>query len=484
MTDTNNKNHPLWTDADAAAATGGDNTAPWQASGVSIDTRTLAPGDLFVALKGDSHDGHLYVTSAQKAGAAAALVSRDFRAENPDFPLLRVDETLDGLEKLAHAARARSRAKIIGVTGSAGKTGTKEMLATVLGEQGLTHASKKSFNNHWGVPLSLAALPAEAKFGVFEMGMNHAGELTRLTEMVRPDIAIITTIEPAHIENFPSVEAIADAKAEIFTGMAQGSVAILNIDNPHYQRLRQAAEKQSLRVVTFGEDDAADVRLVDCTLHADSSKATTVIDGKKLKLRLAIPGMHIVHNALAVLAAARAAGADLDKAAAAIRNSEPVEGRGNRLQVVIEDGAPPVTVIDESYNANPASMAAAISVLAMTEPAEGGRRIAVLGDMLELGRDGPQLHAELANPLLRARTELVFCCGPQMEALWQVLPPDWRGGHDTDSKDLAPLVTSAVRPGDVVLVKGSAGSKMAYIVQALHDLNRSHSASGDQRHAL
>ncbi|MBI1214461.1 MAG: UDP-N-acetylmuramoylalanyl-D-glutamyl-2,6-diaminopimelate--D-alanyl-D-alanine ligase [Alphaproteobacteria bacterium] len=460
----------LWTADDAQAAAGGELSCPFLATGISIDSRTLKPGDLFVALKGDNMDGHNFVEAAFEAGASGALVDGSYTAKDPAQPILRVADTLKALEAMARAARARTKAVVIGVTGSAGKTGTKEMLAVMLSAQGKTHANKKSFNNHWGVPLSLASLPADADFAVFEMGMNHAGEMTALAEMVRPQITVITTIEPAHIEHFKTVEAIADAKAEIFTGMDEDGIAVLNADNPHFQRLRAAAEKRGIRkIYGFGEEEEAQSRLVDCALHADSSKVTADILGERVKYRLPIPGKHIVMNSLGALTAVKAARADLTQAVEALRNSEAVEGRGNRLLVPLVAGQPPVTVIDESYNANPASMQASFRVFEMATLPKGARRIAVLGDMLELGKDGPQLHADLANPLLRAKTDLLFCCGKLMDALYQSLPPDWRGAHTDDSKALAPLVMDALKPGDVLLVKGSAGSKMGYVIHALQE---------------
>ena len=450
------------------AATGGQANKPFTATGVSIDTRTLKKGEAFVALKGDVLDGHDYVPAAFASGASVAIVRRGFEAKDPSWTLLFVDETTRALESLGHAARERCKAAVIGVTGSAGKTGTKELLYIMLSALGPTHASKKSFNNHWGVPLSLSNLPENAAYAVFEMGMNHAGEMTRLTEQVRPHIALITTIEPAHIEHFASVDAIADAKAEIFSGMGEKGIAVLNADNPHFMRLKTAAEKQGLRkIYGFGEDDEAQTRLVDCSLHADSSRVTADILGERVKFRLAIPGRHIVANALGALTVVKAAGGNLEEAVEALKNSEPAEGRGNRHTVMLEEGEPPLVIIDESYNANPASMQAAFRVFEMVNPAKEGRRIAVLGDMLELGKDGPRLHAELANPLLRAKMDLLFCCGPLMDALYQALPGDWRGAHADDSKTLANIVLDAVKPGDVLLVKGSAGSKMGYIVHAL-----------------
>lgn len=468
----------LWTSADMEKATGGKASAAFSACGVSIDTRTLKKGEAYLALQGVTMDGHRFVEDALKAGAACAIVREDFEGEGP---FLRVPDTLRALEDLGRFARARFKGKVIGVTGSAGKTGTKEMLAIALGPSGAVHASRKSFNNHWGVPLTLANLPPEADFAVVEMGMNHAGELLALSRLVRPHVAVITTIEPAHIEHFKTLEAIADAKGEIFSGLEPEGAAVLNADNPQFRRLKGLAEKAGVaRILSFGEDEGADGRLVDCTLHADSSRVTAEVMGARARYRVNIPGKHIVMNSLAVLAAAVAAGGSLEAAVEAIKNAEPVEGRGSRAGIVIAEGAPPLVLIDESYNANPASMAAALGVLEMAEPAAGGRRIAVLGDMLELGPEGPRLHAGLANAVLKARAEVVFCCGPLMEALYALLPGPWKGGHAADSRALAPLVTAAVKPGDVVLVKGSAGSRMAYVVEALRALQ----AKGKEKNAV
>lgn len=487
MTDdkNNKKTDVIWTSAEAVAATGGHATHEFAATGVSIDTRTLQKGQAFLALKGDKLDGHDYVEAAFKAGASVAIVAKGYKPKDAAWPLLQVEDTMQALEALGKASRDRTKAAIIGVTGSAGKTGTKEMIAVMLGASGKTHASKKSFNNHWGVPLSLANLPKDARFAVFEMGMNHKGEMTALTKQVRPHIVIITTIEPAHIEHFKTLEAIADAKAEIFLGMDAKGIVILNVDNPHFSRLKNAAEKQGLRkIYGFGEDEAAQSRLVDCTLHADSSRVTADVLGERVKYKLNIPGKHIVMNSLGALAVVKVASNELSKAIEALKNSEPVEGRGNRILVTLEAGKPPLTIIDESYNANPASMLAAFKVFELVHPSEGGRRIAVLGDMLELGKDGPRLHAGLANPLLKAKTELLYCCGPQMDALFQALPPDWRGGHTDDSKSLIPKLLEIVKPGDVLLIKGSAGSKMGYIIHALQALQPSQQKAKDQRNAI
>ncbi|MDD9900201.1 MAG: UDP-N-acetylmuramoylalanyl-D-glutamyl-2,6-diaminopimelate--D-alanyl-D-alanine ligase [Alphaproteobacteria bacterium] len=463
----------LWTAADMISATGGKTTADFTATGISIDTRTLKKGEVYIALQGVEKDGHDYVDAAFKAGAAAAIVREGFKATGP---LLHVADTLKALEALGIAGRNRATGKIIAVTGSAGKTGTKDMLAAMLH----AYASKKSYNNHWGVPLSLANLPPDAPYAIFEMGMNHAGELETLTKMVRPHIALITSIEPVHIEHFPNIEAIADAKAEVFLGMDENGIAILPHDNPHFERLKKHAEAAGLSTILgFGEEEDADAHMTHCALHADSSKVSGNIRGQGISFKLSIPGHHIAMNAIAALLTIDAAGGDISRATQALGNLNPPEGRGNRIPIIIEDGAPPLMIVDDSYNANPASMRAAFSVLEMVTPQGEGRRIAVLGDMLELGPKGPQIHAELANPLLHAKADILFCCGAQMDALYNVLPEDWRGAHAKDSTALAPLVAEFVKPGDVVLVKGSLGSKMGYIVHALEQL-----AVKDARHAV
>ena len=458
----------LWTTQNIAQATGGKTAVETDVTGISIDTRSLQKGDLFVALQGDVADGHDYIDQAIEKGAAAILGAKDSVHDN----IIRVDDTLKALEKLGMAARERAGALRIGVTGSAGKTGTKEMLGIVFSAFGKTHTSVKSYNNHFGVPLTLARMPQDTEFGIFEMGMNHAGEISTLTKMVHPHIAIITTVLPAHIENFDDETGIARAKGEIVDGMDADGILILNHDNPHFETLQKIGRDHGLQnIYSFGEDEDADSFVTSLKLSSDGSKVKARILGEDIKFKLAIPGKHIALNALAVLTAVKSAGLDLQKAAKVLTQAEPIEGRGARLDVVIEADQPPITIIDESYNANPAAMQAAFKVLEMSKPKGDGRRLAVLGDMLELGPKGPTMHAELANPLLKAQTDLVFTCGPQMEALFSTLPPPWQGAHAKDSFALCEHVTSAVKPGDVILVKGSLGSKMAYVVEALQNLN-------------
>lgn len=463
-----------WPAADAAAAANGRllGRQDWVATGVSIDSRTLEPGDLFVAIQGPNFDGHAFVAAALDRGAAACLVARVPDGLPADAPLLRVDDTLTGLEDLGRVARLETAARVVAVTGSVGKTSTKEMLRTCLAACAPTFATPGSLNNHWGVPLSLARLPAAAAFGVFELGMNHPGEIGPLSRMVHPDVALITTVEAVHLEFFPSVEAIADAKAEIFEGMSRQGTAILNRDNPHYARLLAAARTQGIsHVVSFGAAAPADAHLLDLELLADRSRVAASIRGRRIDYVLGIPGRHQVINSLGVLLAVDAAGGDVDKAAAALAGFQPVKGRGQRRAVPLPDGGS-LTLIDESYNASPASIAAA-AVLGRTPTGAGepaGRRIAVLGDMREMGADSPRLHGALAEPLLAAGIDLVYCCGPHMHHLFDRLPAERRGGHAATSADLAPLVTAAVRAGDVVMVKGSLGSRMAVVVAALDAL--------------
>jgi UDP-N-acetylmuramoyl-tripeptide--D-alanyl-D-alanine ligase len=459
----------LWTAPEAEAATGGRTTRAWSAGGVSIDSRTVKPGELFVALQGPNFDGHDFIAGALKAGAAAAVAARRPAKLPSDASLLLVSDTMAALEALGQAARRRTDAAFLAITGSVGKTGTKEMLRLALASAGATYASTGNLNNQWGVPLSLANMPRETAFGVFELGMNHAGEIGPLSRQVRPAIAIITTVEPAHLEFFPSVEAIADAKAEIFEGMDKDGVAILNRDNAHFDRLADAARHQGIgRIVGFGRHAEGEARLLDCTADAAGSRVSASILGERIDYRLAIPGQHWAINSLAALAAARLAGAKLAAAAAALANLAPLKGRGQRVRIHMPGGA--FELIDESYNASPAAMRAAFAVLGQVRPGAGGRRIAVLGDMRELGAEAPQLHAALAGDLQAAGVDLVFTAGPLMAALDKALPTKRRGAHAADSGAVIPAVLAAVRPGDVVLVKGSLGSRMAPVVDALKAL--------------
>jgi UDP-N-acetylmuramoyl-tripeptide--D-alanyl-D-alanine ligase len=460
----------LWNIDAMAAAMKAERAGPLPTgavTGISIDSRTIAPGDAFFAIKGDAHDGHAFVAQAVKAGAGVAVVAADKRAEMPrDAPLLIVPDVLAGLTDFALAARARSAAKIIAVTGSVGKTSTKEALRLALGRNGETHASVASFNNHWGVPLSLARLPESAAYAVFEIGMNHAGEITPLTKLVRPHIAIITTVEPVHLEFFASIDAIADAKAEIFAGLEPGGAAILNRDNAQFARLKEHAEKAGVaRLVSFGTARGADVRLIKLALQPESSTVEADILGERVAYKLGAPGRHVAMNSLTVLAASKLAGADLAIAALALGALAPAAGRGTRIALDLPGGE--AILIDESYNANPTSMRAALELLGQMPVAGQGRRIAVMGDMLELGEQSGPLHRTLASSIRQNAIDLVFCAGPMMEQLWQALPSNRRGGYAPDAAALEAQVIGAIQGGDVMMVKGSAGSRMGPIVKAL-----------------
>lgn len=462
----------IWTAREAAAATKGrcEGNDQWTATGVSIDTRTLRAGDIFVALKGLKGDGHDHVATALARGASAVIVSRVPPGLPAGAPLLVVPDTLKAMEDMGRAARARTGAKIIGITGSVGKTGTKEMLAAALAAQGQTHASKASHNNHWGVPLSLSSLHAGCDYGVFEMGMNHAHEITPLSRMVRPDIVIITTVAAVHIENFANIQGIADAKSEIFDGAEPGGLAVLNRDNEWFDYLKARAEARGLRVFSFGRAAGCDARLSECLEAANGSRIRAEIRGQEVNFTLKIPGGHNAQNAMAVLLAVDLAGADIHKAAAALETIEPVAGRGRREYLDLGDPENPVTLIDESYNASPESMKASFRVLAMIDPGRGGRRMAFLGDMRELGPQAAQMHADLSLPLQAADVDLVYTCGPLMKSLHEALPPPRRGDHKNDSVELAAIVPDVLTPGDVVMVKGSNGSRMGVVVEALRAL--------------
>ncbi|WP_342641934.1 UDP-N-acetylmuramoylalanyl-D-glutamyl-2,6-diaminopimelate--D-alanyl-D-alanine ligase [Rhodoligotrophos ferricapiens] len=459
---------PLWTLSEIVSATGGQviGNAPDSYNGVSIDSRTLSQGDIFVAIRGDTHDGHDFVSAAHQAGAGIAIVSRVSPAISEGGAVLLVDDPLRALERLGIAARNRSEARIIGVTGSVGKTGTKEALRLCLSASGETHASAASYNNHWGVPLSLARLPRSARYGVFELGMNHAGEITPLVAMVRPHIAIITTIAPVHIGHLGSLEAIADAKAEIFSGLEPQGIAVLNRDIPQYGRLKDAAYAAGVeRIVTFGEHAEADARLEHVRLKETCSVVAASILGDAITYRLGAPGRHIALNSLAVLAAVKLAGADLALCALSLGSLEPPKGRGARFKLRAAGGE--ITVIDESYNANPVSMSAALALLGHTAPASGGRRIAVMGDMLELGPQSRRFHGDLAAAIDAAGIDMVYACGPHMKSLWDALRPDQRGYYAASSQDLVDPLLDGVRAGDVIMVKGSLGSRMALLIEAL-----------------
>lgn len=464
----------LWTAHDIARATGGTSAGDWSCAGICIDSRAVAAGDLFIALVGPNHDAHGYVAQALASGAAGALVHTVPDGVDP-ARLIVVTDTFRALESLGRAGRDRFTGKVIGVTGSVGKTSTKEMLAVALAPQGTTLAAVGSFNNHWGVPLTLARMPADAAFAVIEMGMNHAGELSALTAMARPDVAIITTIAAAHIEYFGSLDAIADAKAEIFEGVTADGTAILPRDSAQFRRLRTAAQNHDLQLVSFGSEQGANLRLIDAAVTAETTRVRALIDDQEIDYTIGSGGLHWAFNSLAVLAAVRAVGGSVKAAAFALSAMTPPKGRGQRHTVTLPAGGSFV-VVDESYNANPDSVRAALAALAAgaseaDTKSMPGRRIAVLGDMLELGPAGPDMHAALAAQAVAAGVDRVFTAGPLMAHLDAILPQPMRGGHAADSATLAPVVAAAVCPGDVVMVKGSAGSRMGGVVAALLALN-------------
>jgi UDP-N-acetylmuramoyl-tripeptide--D-alanyl-D-alanine ligase len=450
----------LWSAAEIAAATGGQAHGDWAVVGVSIDSRTVQPRELFIALRGPHHDGHAFVSDALARGAAA-LVDRVPEGLSA-AALVVVDDTMAALTALGRAARARSEARIAALTGSVGKTGTKEALRLALSGQAPTHASAASHNNHWGVPLSLARAPRATAYAAYELGMNAPGEIAALTRLVRPHVAMITAVEAAHLGFFPSVAAIADAKGEIFLGLEPGGSAVLNADNAHFARLAALAEAAGCaRVIGFGAAAGAAARLRDAQLDPEGSDVVMTLDGREIAFRVGAPGRHWVGNALGVVACAAALGADPEIAARALADFRAPAGRGRQHRVCLPGGS--ITLIDDSYNANPASVRAALQVLATA----AGRRIAVLGDMLELGAHAPKLHAGLAEAVVTCGVDRVYTAGPAMHHLHDALPAARRGGHVEDAAALLPVLEGELQGGDTVLVKGSWGMRMGRIVAAL-----------------
>ncbi|MER2536288.1 MAG: UDP-N-acetylmuramoylalanyl-D-glutamyl-2,6-diaminopimelate--D-alanyl-D-alanine ligase [Rhizobiaceae bacterium] len=460
----------LWGGEELVRATGGRaiGNPPASVTGISIDTRTLQPGDAFFAIKGDAMDGHDFATAAVKAGASVLVVAE---ARLPGLgrltvPMIVVPDVLRALEKAGVAARARSRAKIIAVTGSAGKTTTKEALRHMLSAVGKVHASDKSFNNHWGVPLTLARLPADADYAVFEIGMNHENEIRPLVRMVRPHVAIVTLIAAAHLGHFASLDDIARAKAEIFEGIEPDGAALINRDDERWPLLSKLAKAASVdSILGFGENEAADYRLTNLSMHADHSLMAAKIGGIEIAAKIGVPGRHVVQNALAVLGAAHLAGADVAKVAEALADLSAEAGRGKRHVLNHPEGA--ITLIDESYNANPASMRAALALLKDAELGKGGRRVAVLGDMLELGDHAAGLHAELAEPVRAAGADLVLLAGPHMAGLAEQLRADMAVTYRETADQLRPVLLDVVGAGDVVVVKSSKGVGFSKLVDAL-----------------
>ena len=449
----------LWTSEEIAQATNGKASSSFDVTGVTFDSREVGPGDLFLALKGETTDGHRFLDQAFAQGAAGAIVS-----EPTPHPQVLVGDTTAALDALGIAARARMSGKVIGVTGSVGKTGTKEALFAALDrvDPGCAHRSVKSYNNHTGVPLSLARMPREARFGVFEMGMNHAGELAQLTRLVRPHVAIVTTIAPAHMGFFASEEAIADAKSEIFQGLEPDGTAIVPFDSPYRDRLIAAAKPHAGRIVTFGLGDGADFRAVErMRTRTGGTFVTARFDVRELSFTISQPGEHWVSNAMAIVAAVDAAGGDLEMAGLALAEMGGLAGRGARVIAEVPGGE--ALVIDESYNANPTSMRATLAVLA-NEP---GRKIAVLGEMRELGEHSDAYHAGLAEPIEAAGVSYAILVGEAMGALANALEGKVDFVHVPDAATACERLRAVLAPGDAVLVKGSNGVRLSTVVAAL-----------------
>ncbi|WP_170422721.1 UDP-N-acetylmuramoyl-tripeptide--D-alanyl-D-alanine ligase [Ruegeria arenilitoris] len=456
----------LWTAAEAAEATGGRATSDWAVNGVSIDTRTIQPGDLFVALKA-ARDGHDFVAQALEKGAGAALVSRIPEGVAEDAPLLIVDDVQAGLEALGRAGRARTNARVLGVTGSVGKTSTKEMLATILETQGKTHASVASYNNHWGVPLTLARMPRDTEFAVIEIGMNHPGEISPLAQQARPHVALVTTVAAVHLEAFDSVAGIAHEKAAIFDGLTEGGSAIVNADIEHADILRDCARDRGAKAVEFGRE-GTDYTLKDVTQQSDSVHATATVGGQPIEFDVQSAGTHFAMNALGALASCVEMGVDLNEAISGLGGWSPVKGRGVREQIALADGGR-IELLDDSYNANPTSMEAALDVLAA---AQGQRRIAFLGDMKELGADESAMHAAMAEVPAMQRVDKVHCVGPLMQALHHALPTDKRGLWFETSAEMAAQLPELIQAGDTVLAKGSLSMALAQIVDGLRKMGQ------------
>lgn len=435
-------------------------------SGISIDSRTVSAGDAFFAIRGERFDGHAFARAALDAGAAVVVLEEAQRGAFSDLEdrVLFVDDVLKALERLGRAARARVSGKVIAITGSVGKTSTKDALWSALKPSGKVHAALSSFNNHWGVPLTLARMLRDTEFGIFEVGMNHSGEIRHLIGMVQPDLAVITTIVAAHIGNFSSIDDIAAAKAEIFEGVVPGGAALFNGDIPFANFLAERAKAEGVEsIFCFGRSAGADVHLSAFDLQADGSDLSVDLFGRTVQCHVGAPGEHLALNTLAVLGTVSLVGGNVEAACAALSDHGASKGRGQRHSLALNGGD--LLLIDESYNANPSSVAAALAALGLVK--KSGRKIAVLGDMLELGDDSKAMHEGVLEPLLAADVDLVFLCGPEMAHLWEKLPMTRRGAYAKASSELIAPVLAAIKGGDAIMVKGSLGSRMAPIVAAI-----------------
>ena len=463
----------LWSSKEIAAAIDAQHTGDWNIDGVCIDSRAVTVGDLFIALEGPQFDGHDFFTEALDRGASAAMVSHipdNAKQTINEERLITVSDTLQGLNSLAAFSRKRTTAKICAVTGSVGKTTTKEALTLILGRQGHTHATAGNLNNHWGAPLSVSRMPMQTEFGVFELGMNHAGEITPLSRLVRPHVAIVTAVEAVHMEFFNSLEEIADAKAEIFSGLEPGSTAIIPADSPHYDRLCAAALAAGAEtVVSFGTDKKAAYRLIAWTITETGTRVAADVNGRRIVFEISLRGKHMALNSLAVLGGVAALGGDVEQAAGDLYDVPPPKGRGAHHVVSIDDGS--FVIIDESYNASPASVSALVNTVSATRRA--GRVTLALGDMLELGPQSDALHANLAVPIEAAGIDVVYTTGPNMAHLHDALPSRIEKHHAKDSEALSELLIDSVRDGDIVAVKGSFGSRMSLVVEALERMDTS-----------
>ena len=459
---------PLWTSQELVAATGGELHGAINApmNGVSIDSRSVSAGDIFVAIKGDAHDGHAFAAKALQSGAGVAVVSHVSDQMLVAGPVLHVSDPLKALEAMGRAARQWNVGKSIAVTGSVGKTSTKEMLRVALSTSGKTHASAASFNNHWGVPLTLARFPRDAAFGIFEIGMNHSGEITPLVAMAQPHVAIVTTIAASHLGHFSSLDEIAEAKAEIFSGVVPGGAAVINRDTPYFDLLSQHAKLAGIKtIISFGKHDASSVHLKQVALHPTCSCIAADVMSEAVTFKLGTPGLHMAINSLAVLAAVKLVGADLARASLALADVKPPKGRGGQEFFKVAGGD--FLLLDESYNANPQSMSAALELLATAAKARKGRRIAVLGDMLELGDSSAELHRNLSRDLETAKIDRLYAAGPMMKHLWENVAQSRHGAYATSSAELITTLVEDLRAGDSVVIKGSFGSKMGPVADAL-----------------